>query len=125
MPRSRAARKSGRVLVAEQAHQPPAARGRGQPLLVVEHHEAVVADAERPGQPGEAAWRGHHVRQVGVLVGDFVDVEEMGARNVPGQEPGAAVPGFVGQVFRGVEHQHAGLAKVFGEPGRRDQRLRH
>ena len=43
----------GGIVVAEQPHQPPAARRRGQPLLVVEHHARPVADA----QAGPSVWR--------------------------------------------------------------------
>ena len=127
MPRNRAARKSGRkspalpparrrsrpagppppfrqpaiqhrhAVVAEQAHHPPAPRGREQALLVVEHDGARVADAERADQFGEAAGGRHHVRQDGFGIGDFVDVEEAGARDAAGAELGPGVLASVGR----------------------------
>ena len=54
------------VVVAEQPHQPPAARRRGQALLVVEHARASRCRRRARPSAWRTARRRDHVRQVGV-----------------------------------------------------------
>ena len=108
-PFRQAAIQHGRLVVAEQAHQPPAARGRSQTLLVVEHDARVVADAQGAEQLGEPPRRGNHVRQVRIGVGDLIDVEIAGAGNVRGAEGVRLVPGSFGRYLVAVEDDQVGL----------------
>ena len=106
----------GRVVMAVQAHEPPAARGRGQALLVVEHHTAGIADAHTAEEFRETAGGGDHVRQLGVLIGDLIDVKIPRARDMGGQELRLSVAVLIRQVFGGVEDDQVGLAEFPGKP---------
>ncbi len=81
-PCGQAAIQHGGVVVAEQAHHPPAPGGPHRRVLVVEHDAGGVPHAERADQPGEPAGRGRHVRQRAVGVRDHVEVEIARARYV-------------------------------------------
>ena len=80
-----------------------------------------ATDAQRGQFAGEAARGGHHVRQIGVGVGDIVNVEKPRARNMAEAEFGQPVAAFVRQIFGGVKNHQIGIGGVFGEPGGGDQ----
>jgi hypothetical protein len=62
-------------------HPPGAWRGE-KTGAVIDNHARTIADAKRAYGPGEFARRRHHVRQVGRMIGDAVDIEEHRARNM-------------------------------------------
>ena len=61
------------------------------------------------------------MRQVGVGIGDRVDIEKTSAGNVRGPKFGQPVLGLVGEVFGSVEHNEIAPAERTREPIRRNQ----
>ena len=62
------------------------------------------------------------MRQVGVLIGDLVDVEIPRAWDMGGQELRLSIAVLVRQVFGGIEDDQVGLAELPGKPVGRYQR---
>ncbi len=104
---------------------PPDARRREQASLVVKDDGHAVADAERTNGVGEGRGRQQHMRQVGGLVRDAVDVEEGGTRKVRGEVFLARPPVGVGQEPAAVEERDVRVAEASGEPVGRNEDVVH
>ena len=63
------------------------------------------------------------MRQIGVRIGDLIDVEIPRAGDMRAEKLRLAVLGLVRQVFRRVEHNQVWLAQFRGEPFGRDKRF--
>ena len=96
-----------------------AERGRGR----LDHHRLVGSRADR--LPRRPLGRGQHVRQVGVRIGDLVDVEEDRTRDVGGLEVVAALLALRGHVPGGVHHLRVGIGQMAREPLRGDEGIAH
>ncbi len=105
---------------------PPDAGRREQASFVVEDDGHAVAHAERADGFGEGGrWQQQHMRQVGGLVRDAVDVEEGGTRKVRGEVFLARPPVGVGQEPAAVEERDVRVAEASGEPVGRNEDVVH
>ena len=77
--------------------RPPHARRRIEADAVIDDDGVRLADAERADRFAELVRPRQHVRQVGGIVGDGVDVEEHRAGNVAGEIFGRASRFCVGR----------------------------
>ncbi len=69
-------------LRAEDAERPPHARRRVEADAVIDHDRIAIADAERADDFAELRGPRQHVRQVGGMIADRLDVEEHRAGNM-------------------------------------------
>ena len=123
LPLRQAAVEDVDVLRAEDAERPPHPRRAAEADAVIDHDGVVGADAERAGLLGELGRAGQHVRQLGGMVGDGVDIEERRAGNMGGDELGLGVALERRQVERAVDDRDLGLAQPRREPVGGDQVL--
>jgi hypothetical protein len=106
------------VLGAEHAERPPNARCAAQPRAVIDHDGVVVADAERADVLGELHRTRNHVRQIGRVIGDGIDIEEHRSWNMAGEILRLGVALLRGEVERTVDDAHLRFAEAGGEPVR-------
>src|SRR5690606_26380336 len=109
----------------EGAEGPPDARGAEQAHFVIDDDLHVLRNAQGADGAGEIGGRGEHVGQVGIGVGNAVDIEEDRAGNMPIQIFGLGIAGGIGHVPAGIDHDEAGIVQMVSQPGRRDEGRGH
>ena len=111
-PSRQAAVENAHVLDAVSAQRPPDPRRGIEAERVIDDEAHAVAEAERGHRLGERVRFRQHVRQVLIVVGDQVDVEEHGVRNVLLPELGRAGASGIGQMPGRVDHAEIGVAEL-------------
>ncbi len=107
--------------MAEQAERPPDAGRGSEPCAVIDHDGVLGRQSQSAHLIGELLRRRQHMGQGTVLVADLVDIEELRAGNVGGDEVGLRITRIAGQVPRGVQHLHPVVAQMLVQPFGRDQ----
>ena len=103
------------VVVAEDAEHPPhARRRRTAEEPVVDDHAIAVSDAEQSDFFGEVRCIRQHVRQIGIRIGDVIDVEMDGARQMPAAILIAAVEIGARMMPGAVENANVAVAQMLG-----------
>jgi hypothetical protein len=102
------------------AEHPPHARAGEDALVVVDDDARAVADAEFADARGEHFRARQHVRQICVVIGDVVDVEEDRARNAALGVERLCVARIVRHEPGRIDDAQVGFAQAFGEPGAGD-----
>ena len=120
-PSRQAAFEDRRVDEAERAQRPPQPRRRKQPQAVVNDRAHPVAETKIPHRGGKRDRVRQHMRQVGLGVGDRVDVEKHRAGNMAGKIFRAGVAPGRRHMPGGVEDDEIGRVEMVGEPLRRDE----
>ena len=105
------------ILRAVEVEHPRDARRREQPELVVDDDGVALGDPELAHGLRKERCRRQHVRQVGVAVGNLVEVEIDRAGDVRGRKFCRAVAACGRQVPGPVDNPHLGVMQVLAEPG--------
>ena len=123
LPFRQTAVEHGDVGLAHQLEQPPDPRRREQPLAVIDHDLVAVAHAHGTQPRHELLDGRHHVRQLGAIVADIVDVEIARAGNVGGGIFRLRIAVGPGQEPAGIEDAQVGILEMGRQPVGRDKRL--
>ena len=120
-PAREAAVEDGDRIVAERPEGPPHSRGAHDAARVVDDHPVARADTQGSDLAREFRGAREHVREGRASIGDRVDVEEDGARDVGFGELGARVAVELRHVPGAVDHPDGSPRQVLGEPLGRDE----
>ena len=116
LPARQAAIQDPHMIVVEDAECPPGASRGHELVVVVDDDRGEFLDAEIARGLRELSFRGQHVRQVGGVVGNDVDVEELRARDVGVQMLVPGIPALTGQEEGGVQDHQIGRIQSLRQP---------
>jgi len=104
------------------AEQPPATRRRKDARTVIGDDAVILADAELADSIGKHIGRGHHMRETGGMIRDFVVIETHGTGNMPCRIFGICIAVVGRQVEGGVDDSQIRASELVFEPlGRNDE----
>src|SRR5262245_49647259 len=87
-----------------------------KPAAVIDDDRVILRNAEVSNRLSELAGAGQHVRQVGRIVCDGIDVEKDRTWNMPGKIFGLRVPLLCGQIVGAIDNGDARLAELADQP---------
>ena len=85
-------------------------------VVIVDNHRGEFLDPELSGCLGEILRGGQHMREIGRVIGDHVNIEKMSAGNMGVQVFIPCIAALVGQKEGRVENDQIGCLESLGQP---------